>query len=168
MQECKLLIAPRNNWLIIRPFKKVITFVKQWDDKTIDRPRDWISFILISPVALLLTLFLSNFFSWLPGIDIDSARWALSTEAQATAAILALLVASAVFRLSSISSREPPLRELLDGCVKNLSLLSNIENKNVMDTVYDEYALLTKNQLKVLKSKKQKTNIYDFGSPLDN
>lgn len=139
---------------------KGINLAKGWINRTEDRPRDWLGFILVGPVTLALSFFCYSFIKWLPGIDLDSAKWGLSTQTQATAAFLGLLIAAVVFRLHSVTDKETQLREIINEYITRISCGSDTSESKLssMDSVYAEYhSLVTGKKLADEKKQKEET-----------
>jgi len=76
-----------------------------------------IIFIPATIIAIIVTIW---FLSWLPHTDVESARWALSTQAQSSAAILGLLIVAVVFRWRTMANQEEDLRKSIYIYLKEL------------------------------------------------
>jgi hypothetical protein len=67
---------------------------------------------------------------WFPALNVDSSRWAVSAQTQATAAILGLLIAAWIFRLNTLQSQEGQIREEV---LKDLHTISLYRQGRVLD-----------------------------------
>lgn len=128
------------NKLIQLP-KTMKDFVIKLNDRREERPRGQgeMFFFLVGVVISLLLILWIEF--WLPSVNIESARWALSAQAQATAAILGLLIAAMAFRWRAVSNQEQQLRSNIFSYLKKIAS-STIDPQNIIYTVdvaYDTY-----------------------------
>ena len=90
-------------------------------------------------MTLILSYFLQYWFDFqLPNMDIESARWALSTQVQATAAFLTLLLAIVLFRWQGVSEYEEKIKNQIDNYLKRLSE-SFIDKKATCLAIMDMY-----------------------------
>jgi hypothetical protein len=137
-----------------------------WIDKSNITPPDWIDYIILSPVTIFAAFFMSSFFEWLPGIDSDSAKWALSTQTQSTATILGLLVAAVVFRLHLLKAEENLLRDEVNSYLLELSKSQDISKpgQEKLNMIYDEYYVWVRNEIsKKGKKKEIRTKLATLG-----
>lgn len=125
-------------------FQRAKEFARERIDESVVKPRSTlqtISFILYQLVFIVFALWLTW---WLPQVDIESARWALSAQAQASGVILGLLVAAMIFRWSIISNEEQELQNKIHLYFKQLAVPSaEVKqyglNRFIVDVAYDEY-----------------------------
>lgn len=146
-------------------YRIVRSFLKRWYDNTELQPVSWLLFILMNPVALLLAFFWGSAFVWLPNLNVDSAKWVLSTQSQATAAILGLLIAAVIFRLHSVAERETPLLDRINTYMKHafLSCSTRISSELIVDMVYKEYHFLIARKAEACKKKEIKAELISLG-----
>jgi hypothetical protein len=150
--------------IIARPVPGVFKFAANRIDQTEVRPKDWFEYILTIPVGVFFGYFFSYFMKWLPSIDVDAAKWVLSTQVQASAAILGLLIAAAVFRLSRSSNKDSDFRDLISNYLKILSKKIKVDYSEgrTIDFIYSDFY----NLVSALKrtDKLQKNQIIALGS----
>lgn len=116
-------------------------YTRELKNKRILRPRSTlqtISFIVALVVFIVVVLWGEW---WLPNVDIESARWALSAQAQASGAILGLLIAAMVFKWHIVANQEQELRNKIHLYFKRLADPSAgvQEGRFIVDVAYDEY-----------------------------
>jgi hypothetical protein len=84
---------------------------RQWWEGRDVRPHTLIqdaSFYFMQTVFFIVAIWLPL---WFPALNLESARWAVSAQSQATAAILGLLIAAWIFRWNMLQSQEGQIRE---------------------------------------------------------
>jgi len=77
-------------------------------------------------------------------IDEDSAKWTLSSQTQATAAVLGLLIAAGSFRWLSLAKQGEQLQQNINGYLKRMHKLPELEgmpshNVNVFEIMFVDY-----------------------------
>ena len=87
-----------------------------------------IEFIIVIVLGLIIGFIAAFWLSyWLPHTNVESAEWALSTQAQAMAAILGLLIAAGAFRWRTITNQEEELRTKIHSYLKRLGKTPELE-----------------------------------------
>ncbi|HEX76610.1 MAG TPA: hypothetical protein G4O12_08560 [Dehalococcoidia bacterium] len=94
------------------------------------RPRTLVRdaiFYFMQVVFLIIAVWLVL---WFPALNLESSRWAVSAQTQATAAILGLLIAAWIFRLNMLQSQEGQIREEV---LKHLHSISLCKQGRTLD-----------------------------------
>jgi len=98
----------------------------------------------ISIFALVVIIATGFWLTKLSLIDQDSAKWVLSAQSQATAAILGLMIAAGIFRWRTFTDREEQLQSALSNYLKRMNELTISGSTlqvpiRVFDVMYDDY-----------------------------
>lgn len=101
-----------------------------------------IMYIIITGVVVIVVGLWNGW--WLPKVDLENARWALSAQATASGAILGLIVAAMIFRWSILKNQEQELRKKIHVYFKQLAEAAGFEvtgglHRFIIDVAYDEY-----------------------------
>jgi len=143
-------------------FKKILNFfisIKDFILRTRDKDEEIPNIraptiiIIITFIFLLISILWLEI--WLPSVDRESARWALSTQTQATAAILGLLITAVAFRWRIVSTREERLRSNIFSYLTTIgtSKSETIPHSSlVIELAYEKYL----NWINTEKEKKHK------------
>lgn len=133
-QSIKLYVA----WLIIiigclidwlwqelwRIMKRNVSSMKQLVIRRVEKmeyePRDWMEFILLT-VGVAFAFFWVISVLLLSGMTIENAKWVLSTQSQATAAILGLLIVAVIFRWTRVVEQESQLRNSVHHYIRKIA-----------------------------------------------
>jgi hypothetical protein len=86
-----------------------------------------VSFYFMQIIFLIVAVWLPL---WFPALNLESARWAVSAQSQATAAILGLLIAAWIFRWNTLQSQEGQIREKV---LKDLHAISLHNQDGMLD-----------------------------------
>ena len=108
----------------------IISWFSMRGERGYVRPRTFARdamFYFMQVVFLIIAVWLVL---WFPALNVDSSRWAVSAQTQATAAILGLLIAAWIFRLNMLQSQEGQIREEV---LKDLHTISLYRQCRVLD-----------------------------------
>ena len=109
-------------------------------NKREERPRSNIIVFFYFLSWLIYVLVVIWVFWWLSYVTVDSAKWALSTQVQATAAIFGLLIATMALLWRRMTSQEQEIRERMYGYLKDLEQkVGQVPQLPVSQVVYDNY-----------------------------
>lgn len=134
------------NFLIAikRPITKIGDFIEKGKDKSEEVPKVGIGsltfLLLISLIALLILVYWVE--EWLPNVTPESARWALSAQVQATAAILGLLIVAMAFRWRMVTNQEQQLRSSIYSYLKTMGTATSgtiPPSPLVINLAYEKY-----------------------------
>lgn len=140
---------------------KVEDFITKIEDRREEIPTTrtpTFIFLLSSVSAFILILWIEL---WFPFVEIESAKWALNAQVQATAAIFGLLIAAMAFRWRTITNQEEKLRSNIYSYLKQIAL-SVTGPQNIVPTInvaYGNYLAWINNS----KPKIAKTAYMDLG-----
>ena len=113
--------------------------IKKWNARE-EKPPDKAMFLIIFLTWVLYGVGVVWIFWWLSSVTVDSAKWALSTQVQATAALFGLLIAAVALVWRRITDQEQQLRERMSGYLKDLAqLVGRIPTVSVSNIAYDNY-----------------------------
>ena len=122
--------------LIIKLKNRITENINKRPEKPPDRMMSFIFFL----TWLLYAFGVIWIFWWLSSVTVDSAKWALSTQVQATAAIFGLLIAAVALLWRRITDQEQRLRNDIYEYLKELSQpLGRTPPVPVLDVAYGDY-----------------------------
>lgn len=96
-------------------------------------------FLLTLVSAFILILWIEF---WFPFVEIETARWVLSAQVQATAAIFGLLVVAMAFKWRMVTNQEQQLRSNIYSYLKMLGKAKSgtiLPSSFVIDLAYEKY-----------------------------
>jgi len=122
-------------------FTKIKDSINKIRDRAEERPTTTPTFILfLSFVSFfILALWIEI---WLPYVIIETARWVLSAQVQATAAIFGLLVVAMAFKWRMVTNQEQQLRSNIYSYLKMLGTAKSgtiLPSSFVLDLTYEKY-----------------------------
>ena len=125
---------------IRRIYLKIINSIEETRDKRVEKPTPKIMAFLYA-LSWFVYVYIVIWVSWwLSDVTVDSAKWALSTQVQATAAIFGLLIAAMALIWRRMTSQEQEIRERMYGYVKELEQeVGQVPQLPVSQVVYDNY-----------------------------
>lgn len=129
------------------PIQRARKSVRERIDERAVRPRSTLQRVFFVIYLVVFTVVVLWGVWWLPQVDVESARWALSAQAPTSGSILALLIAAMVFRWGIIVNREQGLWQKINLYLRELSGYVPVEKANelrpfVVEAIYDEYLCL--------------------------
>jgi hypothetical protein len=125
--------------------------IEKWNNLEV-MPSDWSLNIIWFLSWALYVFIVAWVFWWLSYVTVDSAKWALSAQVQATAAIFGLLIAAIALRWRHITDQEQLLRNNIYSYLQALSATAKPPTERtvlVLELAYDDY-------LKVITEKREK------------
>ncbi len=130
-------------WLISSMRKLVIklkNLITERINKREEKPTDKLMSLIFILTWVLYVLVVIWVFWWLSYVTVDSAKWALSTQVQATAAIFGLLIAAMALLWRRMASQEQEIRERMYGYLKDLEQkVGRVPQLPVSQVAYDNY-----------------------------
>lgn len=121
--------------------KKITDSYTRIRDRAEERPQtsNPLFIFLITFIAFITIVFWVEL--WLPFVVIENAKWALSAQTQATAALLGLLIAAMALRWRTVTNQEQQLRSVIHSYLKVIGT-SGTGPQNIIPTIkviYDNY-----------------------------
>ncbi len=121
-------------------YLRIITSVKETRDKREEKPRSNIIAFFYFLSWLVYVFVVIWVFWWLSYVTVESAKWALSTQVQATAAIFGLLIAAMALLWRRMTSQEQEIREHIYDHLKSLEQkVGQPQLLSVSQVAYDNY-----------------------------
>lgn len=144
MSEAQVsLIRHVIQWLTSAMRKLVIisrNYIIKETNKRSEKPTDKLMSLIFILTWVLYVFGVIWVFWWLSYVTVDSAKWALSTQVQATAAIFGLLIAAMALLWRRMTSQEQEIRERMYGYVKDLEQkVGQVPQLPVSQVAYDNY-----------------------------
>lgn len=131
------------NFFMLRSLiKKITDSYTRIRDRAEERPQTStpLFLFLITFIAFITIVFWIEL--WLPYVVIENARWVLSAQVQATAAILGLLVVAMAFKWRMVTNQEQQLRSNIYSYLKMLGTAKSgtiLPSSFVIDLTYEKY-----------------------------
>jgi hypothetical protein len=132
---------------MLRVIERAREFVRERGNQRVVRPRSTLQTVFFLMYIVVFSVVVLWGTWWLPQVDVESARSALSAQAATSGTLLGLLIAAMVFRWSGIANREQGLWNKINLYLRELAVpvapaKVNELNRFVVDVAYDEYLSL--------------------------